>query len=152
MRDEGMASLIGGLRFVGAEEALGFIASVLDSSTAYSLIATNTSGLILLWNEGARRLFGYDAQEVVGKLPFEILFTPEDVLAGKNSEVVHTALARGKWEGRLTRMRKDGSRFAAWDVVTPRRDAEHVTTGFLMVSRPYAEDGAGSPGAGELSP
>jgi PAS domain S-box-containing protein len=96
MRDEGMASLIGGLRFVGAEEALGFIASVLDSSTAYSLIATNTSGLILLWNEGARRLFGYDAQEVVGKLPFEILFTPEDVLAGKNSEVVHTALARGK--------------------------------------------------------
>lgn len=150
MRDEGMASLIGGPRSEGAEEALALVASALDSSTVYSLIITNTSGLILLWNEGARRLFGYEAREVVGKLPLEILFTPEDVLAGRNSEVVHAALANGKWEGRLTRLRKDGSRFAAWDVVTPRRDADHVTSGFLMISRAYAEDGAGSEGAGEL--
>ncbi len=135
-----MASLIGGLRSKGAEKTLAFLASVLDSSTEYSLIGIDTSGLILLWNEGAHRLFGYTAEEVVGKLRFEILFPPEDVLTGKNSEIVHAALARGKWAGILTRMRKDGTRFAAWDVVTPTRDAEQVTSGFLMITRPAGEE------------
>ena len=51
----------------GPEGALAFLIGILQSSTEYSLIGTDLAGTILLWNEGARRLYGYDAVEVLGK-------------------------------------------------------------------------------------
>jgi hypothetical protein len=39
-----------------AQEALDFIANILESSTAYSVIAIDLDAKILLWNEGARGL------------------------------------------------------------------------------------------------
>src|SRR6266404_4779967 len=60
-------------------EALDFIGSVLQSSTEYSIIAGGLDGQILLWNEGARRVYGYAPEEVIAKASWDILFTPEDV-------------------------------------------------------------------------
>src|SRR5258708_24696913 len=42
-----------------------------------------------------------------------------------------TALAAGKWEGSLERLRKDGRRFPARVVVTLRHDAKGKPTAFL---------------------
>src|SRR5258708_4481181 len=64
-------------------EALDFIGSVLQSSTEYSIIAGGLDGQILLWNEGARRVYGYAPEEVIAKVSWDVLFTPEDVRAGK---------------------------------------------------------------------
>jgi PAS domain-containing protein len=36
-----------------------FLQLVLDSSTEYSIIAADLDGNILLWNAGARRIYGY---------------------------------------------------------------------------------------------
>jgi PAS domain S-box-containing protein len=70
--------------FVGKspQAALEFIVSVLQSSTDYSIIGKGLDGRILLWNEGARRLYGYEAEELLGKARSDILHTPEDVAAG----------------------------------------------------------------------
>jgi len=46
------------------QEALDFIANILESSTEYSIIGEDLDGKILLWNEGARRLYGYEPGEV----------------------------------------------------------------------------------------
>lgn len=37
---------------------MDFITNILESSTEYSIIATDLNGTIILWNEGARWLYG----------------------------------------------------------------------------------------------
>jgi PAS domain-containing protein len=49
------------------DQALDFIGNILESSTEYSIIGKDFDGRILLWNEGARHLYGYGPEEVVGK-------------------------------------------------------------------------------------
>ena len=82
-------------RIVGsAEQALDFIGNILESSTEYSVIGKDLDGKILLWNEGARRLYGYEPEEVVGKANSSILHTPEDLAAGRPQETPGCRLAR----------------------------------------------------------
>src|SRR5579872_211183 len=109
-------------RLAASGDALEFITTILQASTEYSIIGKNLDGDILLWNEGARRLYGYEPEEVVGKANSSILHTPEDVMAGRHTEIVQAALRDGKWEGTLGRVRKNGERFTARVVITPRRD------------------------------
>ena len=63
----------------GAQKALDFIGNVLEASTEYSVIGKDLAGKILLWNEGARRMYGYESAEVVGIANAEMLHTPEDI-------------------------------------------------------------------------
>src|SRR5437763_1329361 len=111
--------------FVGSspQDALRFIVNILQSSTDYSIIGKSVDGTILLWNEGARRLYGYEAKEVLGKATSDILHTPEDIASGRPREIMQAALLHGKWEGIFTRVRKSGQRFLARTVMMPRFDA-----------------------------
>lgn len=43
--------------------AVEFITNILQSSTEYSIIGKGLDGTILLWNEGARRMYGYEPQK-----------------------------------------------------------------------------------------
>ncbi|MCI0579535.1 MAG: PAS domain S-box protein [Chloroflexi bacterium] len=123
-----------------AQEAVDFIGNILESSTEYSIIGKDLDGKILLWNEGARRLYGYEPEEVVGQAYSSILHTPEDVQAGKPREIMDAALQHGKWEGTLDRVRKDGERFTARVVITPRRDAAGRPAGFLLISKDISNE------------
>lgn len=114
-----------------AQQAVEFVSNILESSTEYSLIGKDLDGKILLWNEGARRMYGYEAEEVVGKLNSDVLHTPEDVATGKPREIMAAALRNGKWEGVIGRVRKDGRRISARVVITPRRDTKGKPVGFL---------------------
>jgi len=49
-----------------AEKMRAFLASIVESSDD-SIIGTNLDGRILSWNQGAERLFGYTAEETLGK-------------------------------------------------------------------------------------
>jgi PAS domain S-box-containing protein len=119
----------------GREDPLEFLANVLQSSVEYSIICKALDGTIVLWNEGARRLYGYEPEEVVGKANSSILHTPEDVKAGKPREMREAAIRDGKWEGTVTRMRKNGERFTARMALTPRRDDAGHVIGFLLISK-----------------
>ncbi|UUZ71504.1 PAS domain S-box protein [Polaromonas sp. P1(28)-8] len=94
-------------------EQSAFLQNVLESSTEYSIIGKDLSGKIQLWNAGARRLYGYEAEEVIGKANSSMLHTPEDIAAGKPAQIMDAALQAGKWEGTLTRCRNNGERFTA---------------------------------------
>src|SRR6476646_10232473 len=123
-----------------AEQAVDFIGNVLESSTEYSIIGKDLDGKILLWNEGARRLYGYEPEEVVGKANSSILHTPEDLAAGRPQELLDAALKDGKWEGTISRLRKNGDRFTARVVITPRRDSSGVAVGFLLISKDISDE------------
>ena len=100
----------------GPKEGLQFLAEVLQSSS-YSIIASAPDGKILLWNEGARRLFGYEAGEVLGKANSTILYPPEEISAGKPVAARQAALHSGKWSGITAQIRKSGERFQARTVI-----------------------------------
>ena len=123
-----------------AQEALDFIANILESSTEHSIIGTDLEGKIVLWNEGARRLYGYEPNEVVGKANSSILHAPQDVRAGVPEEILRAALEQGKWEGTLTRQRKNGEQFTARVVITPRRDLSGKPMGFLLISKDISDE------------
>jgi PAS domain S-box-containing protein len=123
-----------------AQEAVDFIANILESSTEYSVIAKDLAGKIVLWNEGARRLYGYEPDEVVGKANSSILHAPQDVEAGVPEQIMQAALQLGKWEGTLTRQRKNGDQFTARVVITPRRDASGQPIGFLLISKDISDE------------
>lgn len=129
-------------RVVGGDltQALEFISNVLESSTEYSMIASAPDGTILLFNEGARRIYGYEPGDVVGKMKTDALHTPEDVSAGLPQRIVEVALKKGKWEGTIQRIRKDGERFTARIVKTPRRDTSGEVVGFLLISKDVSEE------------
>src|SRR5437016_14283313 len=88
------------------QDSLDFITNILQASTEYSIIGKGLDGTILLWNEGARRLYGYEPEEVVGKANSSILHTPADIKDGKHREFLETAIREGKWEGPINRIRK----------------------------------------------
>jgi PAS domain S-box-containing protein len=131
--------LFDGDMFATPGEATHFIGNVLESSTEYSLVATDTKGVIQLWNEGARRLYGHCAGDVVGE-SWTLLHADEDLGAVLLETIAATAARDGKWERTLEGVRKDGSRFTARVVVTPRYCAGRTHVGFLLVSSDITEE------------
>ena len=96
-----------------AANAVDFVTNVLEASTEYSIIGKDLDGKILLWNEGARRMYGYEAGEVVDKANSEILHAPEDIALGRPKQMMDEALSNGRWEGVISRIRKDKKRISA---------------------------------------
>jgi PAS domain S-box-containing protein len=95
-------------------------------------------GRIISWNEGARRIKGYSAEEVTGKY-FSIFYPEEDILNGKPAWELKIARATGKYEEEGWRLRKGGSRFWANVVITAVYDSEGRLTGFSKVTRDLTE-------------
>jgi PAS domain S-box-containing protein len=127
------------LEEMGTATQVAFLESVLEGSTEYSIVAKDLDGTILAWNEGARRIYGYEAADVVGKASAFILHHPEDVKSGRAQAILDEARATGKWEGQLRRVRKNGGDFSAHVTMTLRRDALGAPIGFTMISRDLTE-------------
>jgi PAS domain S-box-containing protein len=124
---------------LGVAEQVAFLSSILESSTQYSIVAKDLTGTILAWNEGAHRIYGYEASDVVGKASAFLLHDPEEVRSGRAQQILDEARRLGKWEGELQRVRKNGSRFGAHVTITLRRDADGEPIGFTMISRDLTE-------------
>src|SRR5438132_9572751 len=120
-------------------ETTAFMNNVLESSTEYSIIAKDLDGNVLAWNEGARRNYGYTADEMVGKQNSRILHTPEDIVSGRVKELLDVALRTGKAEGVFERVRKNGQRFTASVAVTLRRGADGTPIGYVLISKDITE-------------
>ncbi len=113
-------------------ESRDFLTNVLESSTEYGIIAEDLDGRIVLWNEGARRSYGYSSEEALG-LRARRLVAPSD--AADWDELRSRALEQGSAEGALSALRKDGTVFSAKLVCTRRRDPANGAAGVLLVSR-----------------
>jgi protein-histidine pros-kinase len=117
-----------------AEAAIDF-GNILESSTEYSVIAMDLDGRIVSWNEGARRIYGYQPEEVVGRAHSRLLHSPQDATRRRPEDLFEIVLRDGKWEGSIERIRKNGECFTARVVITPRLDAARAAVGFLLISK-----------------
>jgi PAS domain S-box-containing protein len=111
---------------------------LIDAVVDYAIFMIGLDGLILSWNSGARRLKGYETQEIIGQ-PFSRFFTPEDRANGLPQRALATAALEGKFEAEGWRLRKDGSRFWALAVIDAMKDENGKLIGFVKITRDLTE-------------
>src|SRR6202451_3293711 len=100
----------------------------------YANVMLDTEGLIVSWNQGAERIKGYRAEEIIGQ-HFSRFYTAEDLRNGVPARELKQATESGRFEGEGWRVRKDGSRFLANVVVTALRDEAGNLRGFSKLTR-----------------
>jgi PAS domain S-box-containing protein len=104
--------------------------SVLESSTEYSIIATDIHGVILEYNSGSANVFQWTKEEVVGK-KIGGTFGQDDRSQGILQEISRQVEGEGMTEYELERVRKDGTRFQVHGIMTTLKDASGKPLGFL---------------------
>ena len=107
---------------------------LVDHVEEYAIFLLDTSGHIASWNPGARRIKGYEADEIVGK-HFSIFYPPDDQRQGKPGRALATAAEQGKFAEENWRVRKDGEQFWASILITPLRDDAGQLHGFAKITR-----------------
>ena len=112
-------------------------ALLVDSVTDYALYMLDPRGRIVSWNSGARRIKGYEAEEIIGK-NFECFYSVEDRAAGIPAAGLRVAEREGRLETEGWRMRKDGSRFWA-NVIIDAIHSEGKHVGFAKITRDITE-------------
>jgi len=111
-----------------AEIARLIIANALD----YAIITLDRIGNITSWSPGAERIFGYSADEIIGK-PSSMLFVAADEAAGAHLLEMDVAREHGRAEDSRWHSRKDGHRFWGNGVMMVLTDGPH--SGFLKILR-----------------
>ena len=104
----------------------------------YAIFMLDPAGHVASWNQGAERINGYKADEIVGR-HFSCFYPPEDVQNGKPEHELQTAIAEGRYEDEGWRIRKDGSRFWANLVLTALTDGAGKLRGFSKITRDITE-------------
>ncbi|HWF39084.1 MAG TPA: sigma 54-interacting transcriptional regulator [Candidatus Acidoferrales bacterium] len=111
---------------------------LVDNVRDYAIFMLDPEGRVANWNEGAERLKGYRAEEIVGR-HFSRFYPPEDIGQGKPEHELQLAATEGRYEDEGWRLRKDGSRFWANVMITALRDAEGRLVGFSKITRDFTE-------------
>jgi PAS domain S-box-containing protein len=112
------------------------MASIVESSDD-AILSKDLNGIIITWNRGAERIFGYSAEETIGK-PVTILIPPER--HGEEATILER-LRRGERidHYETVRVRKDGSRVDISLTISPIRDAQGHIVGASKIARDISE-------------
>jgi PAS domain S-box-containing protein len=100
----------------------------------YAIFLLDSQGHIASWNEGAERIKGYRADEIIGS-HFSVFYPPESIARRWPEYELKIAGEEGRFEDEGWRLRKDGSRFWAAVTITALRNHNHKIEGFLKITR-----------------
>jgi PAS domain S-box-containing protein len=106
--------------------------------TDYAIYMLSPSGEITNWNAGAKRIKGFEHNEVVNT-HFSRFYTEEDRANGLPMKALAIASSEGRFEGEGWRVRKDGSKFWAHVVIDPIRNDLGQLIGFAKITRDITE-------------
>ena len=110
---------------------------LVTSVTDYAIYMLDLDGIVVSWNEGAQRIKGYTACDIIGQ-HFSKFYTEEDRENGLPKRGLSTAEKEGRFEHEGWRVRKDGTRFWASVIIDPIRDKGKIV-GFAKVTRDITE-------------
>ncbi|OGB20665.1 MAG: hypothetical protein A3I66_23825 [Burkholderiales bacterium RIFCSPLOWO2_02_FULL_57_36] len=111
---------------------------IFNSATDFGIISADLRGVLTSWNEGARRIFGWSEQEMLGH-PVHRFFTPEDVADGRPETEMACALRDGYATDERWHVRKSGQRFWASGALTPLKTDAGEAIGFVKILRDRTE-------------
>jgi len=115
-----------------AAETNARLAAIIASSDD-AIASKNLQGIITSWNLGAERLFGYSAQEALGK-PMAMLIPPE---RSSEEPAILARIARGESTDHFETVRigKDGRKIDVSVTISPLRDSQGRIIGASKIAR-----------------
>ena len=119
-----------------AEESLSRLAAIVES-TDDAIISKTLDGIVLTWNSGAERLYGYSAAEVIGR-PLQLTVPPDrqDELPAILERIPHAEFVE---RHETVRVRKDGRRLDVSITVSPTRGRDGQINGASVIARDITE-------------
>jgi PAS domain S-box-containing protein len=113
--------------------------SLLLDSVRESIVGIDAGHAVTYWNNGAQALFGYTAEEALGR-PIDqlILLEDERALADWQDEMAELT-SLGEWQGQVRRRRKDGSVIWTDVVASVVKSSEGHRSGFIAIHRDRTE-------------
>jgi two-component system, chemotaxis family, CheB/CheR fusion protein len=109
---------------------------VAQSTNDYAIIVQDPTGVIVTWNSGAERIFGFTEKEVVGK-NIAIIYDPADREARVPAREREIAAREGRADDERWHVTRDDRRVYCSGVVTPISDPSF--TGFAKIARDLTE-------------
>ena len=119
-----------------AATARAYLAAIVDSSDD-AIIGKNLDGIVTSWNRGAEVIFGYRADEMVGR-PIALLFPPSRLA---EEDLILDQLRRGERVEHFetVRRRKDGGEIDVSLTISPIRDSAGRIVGASKIARDITE-------------
>lgn len=114
-------------------ENTDFVDALLESLIGYAIIAADFDGNIIAYNEGARQIYGYAPEEIIGQQSIEIFFPVDFIEAGKLQEIIDGLIETGRFSYEGEKVRKSGEVFPAQILFTLTRDRSGKVVGFIEV-------------------
>ncbi len=115
-----------------------FYSQIIDSLQDYSIFTLDKEYNINSWNSGAKKIFGYETDEIIG-VPFEIIFTEEDIKNGIPKKEIDTALKEGRATDNRWHITKDQSLFYAYGLIFPLISLDGKLLGYVKILRNLTE-------------
>jgi PAS domain S-box-containing protein len=119
-----------------AEEQLRYQADLL-AQVSDAIISTDATFRIKSWNKAAEDLYGWSAQEAIGRMMHEIV--PTSYLNDDPAQVSASFLSQGRWQGEVTQPHKDGSPRLILSSVSLIKDSSGAFIGAVGVNRDISE-------------
>jgi len=104
----------------------------------YAIFLLDPTGKVSTWNQGAERIKGYKAQEIIGQ-HFSRFYPREAIESKWPDRELEIASKEGRYTDEGVRVRRDGSTFWAHVVITALRDDAGELRGFSKVTRDLTE-------------
>jgi len=115
----------------------GMLSAIVESSDD-AIVSKNLDGMITSWNKSAQRMFGYTAEEVLGK-HISILIPPE-LLQEEEHIIGNIRAGRRVDHFKTTRVTKSGKRLHISLTVSPIKNSAGVIVGASKIARDISED------------
>jgi PAS domain S-box-containing protein len=118
------------------EEQIREQAALLDKAQD-TIAVHDLEGNIVYWNKSAERLYGWQANEVLGKNATELLYKHVSFSPGNNP--LKVALDTGEWSGELKQATKDGKEITVQSRWTLVRDNDGTPKSLLVINSDITE-------------
>jgi len=125
-------------RFEGLKEAYHLCEQrfdiIAENVQEYAVFMLDLNGVVVKWNSGAERLFGYPGKEIIGE-NFSRFFSKEDVYAKVPEHLLGQTRFAGHVEKTDWNVRKDGKQMRVRMMGSEIKNTAGNQIGFLMITR-----------------
>ena len=105
------------------------------SENIKSVITCDLDGKIETFSKGAQKLFGYSADEIIGKARVSD-FSAGEIVLGHVVNWLEESVEKGKWEGDSVFLHKDGHEMPCKIKITPTKDKNGNHIGYCGITTP----------------
>ena len=118
------------------DRSISYFTSMLDYIPD-AMITTDNDFVVTGWNAAAERIYGWKAEEVIGKPLTDIIQT--NYQDTDPDEAARSVRDSGTWSGEVTQLRRDGTRLPIWSSVSVFKDQDGRPVGFIGINRDIIE-------------